>query len=140
VTVKSNPYGGPQDSTTVDTWFPSAFPVLHFSAWPDATGQRQPYVHPYETSGPTAIATLDGVMHLVHPGIGNPLLLTETFSISGVMTSAKPVLYKNAAVEVNNGFGTLAEAGWASNPPYSERVASTSERRFNWLQSQRAEK
>jgi hypothetical protein len=87
-----------------------------------------------------AIATLDGVMHLVHPGMGNPLLLTETFSISGVMTSAKPVLYKNAAVDVNNGFGTLAEAGWSKQSPYSERVASTSERRFNWLQSQRAEK
>ena len=31
-----------------------------------------------------AVATLDGVMHLVHPGPANPLLLTETFSISGV--------------------------------------------------------
>jgi hypothetical protein len=117
VTVKPNRYGGPQDNTTVDAWSPSAFPVAHFSAWPDATGQRQPYVRPYETSGPMAIATLDGVMHLVHPGVGNPLLLTETFSISGVMTPAKPVSYKNAAVDVNNGFGTLAEAGWSKQSP-----------------------
>jgi hypothetical protein len=64
-----------------------------------------------------AIATLDGVMHMVHPGVGNPLLLTETFSISGVMTPAKPVSYKNAAVDVNNGFGTLAEAGWSKQSP-----------------------
>jgi hypothetical protein len=117
VTVKRNRYGGPQDNTTVDAWSPSAFPVAHFSAWPDATEKRQPYVRPYETSGPMAVATLDGVMHLVHPGMGNPLLLTEAFSISGVMTPAKPVSYKNAAVDVNNGFGTLAEAGWSKQSP-----------------------
>jgi hypothetical protein len=117
VTVKRNRYGGPQDNTTVDFWSPSAFPVAHFSAWPDASGKRQPYVRPYETSGPMAVATLDGVMHLVHPGVGNLLLLTETFSISGVMTPAKPVSYKNAAVDVNNGFGTLAEAGWSKQSP-----------------------
>ncbi len=43
-----------------------------------------------------AVATLDGVMHLVHPGPGNPLLLTETFSIAGVMTPSQPVSYKSA--------------------------------------------
>ena len=117
VTVKPNKYGGPQDNTTVNAWSPTTFPVAHFSAWPDATGQRQPLVHPYETSGPIAIATLDGVMHLAHPGVGNPLLLTETFSISGMMTPAKPVSYKNAAADVNNGFGTLAEAGWSKQTP-----------------------
>ena len=56
-------------------------------------------------------------MHLAHPGVGNPLLLTETFSISGSMTPGKPVSYKNAAVDVNNGFGTLAEAGWSKQSP-----------------------
>ena len=64
-----------------------------------------------------AMATLDGVMYLVHPGVSNPLLLTETFSISGVMTPAKPVSYKSADSDVNNGFGTLAEAGWSGQPP-----------------------
>jgi hypothetical protein len=117
VTVKPNKYGGPQDNTTVDTWSLSAFPVAHFSGSADATGQRQPLVRPYETSGPIAIATLDGVMHLVHSGAGNPMLLTETFSISGLMTPAKPVSYKNSATDVNNGFGTLAEAGWSKQQP-----------------------
>ena len=117
VTVKVNKYGGPQDDTTMDAWSPSAFPVAHFSGWPDTKGKRQPKVRPYETSGPMAIATLDGVMHLVHPGLGNPLLLTETFSISGVMTPAKPVSYKSADADVNNGFGTLAEAGWSRQSP-----------------------
>ncbi len=125
VTVKPNKYGGPQDNTTVDAWSPSAFPVAHFSGWPDTTGQRQPLVRPYETSGPMAIATLDGVMHLVHPGVSNPLLLTETFSISGVMTPAKPVSYKNAAPDVNNGFGTLAEAGWSHQSPIFDARCET---------------
>jgi hypothetical protein len=91
--------------------------VAHFSGSPDATGQRQPLVRPYETFGPIAVATLDGVMHLVHPGAGNPLLLSETFSIPGLMTPAKPVSYKSAATDVNNGFGTLAEAGWSKQSP-----------------------
>lgn len=118
VTVPPNQYGGAQDNTTVDAWSPSAFPVAHFSARPDATGQRQPYARPFETSGPLAIATLDGVMHLVHPGVGNPLLLTETFSISGVMTPSTAVSYKSAdSAEASNGFGTLAEAGWSHQSP-----------------------
>ena len=56
-------------------------------------------------------------MHLVHPGTGNPLLMTETFSVSGLMTPAKPVSYKNPNRDVNNGFGTLAEAGWSKQSP-----------------------
>jgi hypothetical protein len=117
VTVAPNKYGGPQDNTTVDAWSPSAFPVAHFSSRPDAIGKRQPSARPYETSGPMAIATLDGVMHLVHPGVSNPLLLTETFSLSGLMTPLKPVSYKSADTDVNNGFGTLAEAGWSKQSP-----------------------
>jgi hypothetical protein len=117
VTVEPNKYGGPQDNTTVSAWSPSAFPVAHFSSWPNTSGEREPFVRPYETAGPMAIATLDGVMHLAHPGTGNPLLLTETFSISGLMTPAKPVSYKSADVDVNNGFGTLAEAGWSQQSP-----------------------
>ena len=117
VTVKKNKYGGPWDSTTVDAWSPSAFPVAHFSGRPDAGGKRQPFARPYETSGPIAVATMDGVMHLVHPGTGNPLLMTERFSISGVMTPGKPVSYKSAQKDVNNGFGTLAEAGWSKESP-----------------------
>jgi hypothetical protein len=120
VSVKKNKYGGPWDNTVVDAWSPSAFPVAHFSSRPDMGGKRQPVAPPYETSGPMAVATMDGVMHLVHPGPTNPLLLTETFSISGVMTPMKPVSYKNAAKDVNNGFGTLAEAGWSKQAPIFE--------------------
>lgn len=118
VTVLPHKYGGPQDNTTIDAWSPSAFPVAHFSSRPDATGQRQPQTAPYETGGPMAVATLNGVMHLVHPGPGNPLLLTETFSIAGVMTPSMPVSYKSAdSASVSNGFGTLAEAGWSHQAP-----------------------
>ncbi|MBN9089896.1 MAG: hypothetical protein J0J01_23550 [Reyranella sp.] len=120
VSVKKNKYGGPWDNTAVDAWSPSAFPVAHFSSRPDTGGKRQPVAPPYETSGPMAVATMDGVMHLIHPGPTNPLLLTETFSISGVMTPLKPVSYKNAAKDVNNGFGTLAEAGWSKQAPIFE--------------------
>lgn len=120
VTVEENKYGGPWDNTTVAAWSPSAFPVAHFSGWPDTAGKRQPHARPYETSGPMAIATLDGVMHLVHAGTGNPLLMMETFSISGLMTPGKPVSYKNSAKDVNNGFGTLAEAGWSKQSPIFE--------------------
>jgi hypothetical protein len=117
VTVAPNKYGGPQDDTTVNEWSPSAFPVAHFSGRPDATGKRQPSACPYETSGPMAVTTLNGVMHLAHPGVTNPLLLTEKFSIAGLMTPGKPVSYKSAATDVNNGFGTLAEAGWSKQSP-----------------------
>jgi hypothetical protein len=118
VTVPANPYGGEQDNTTVDAWSPSTFPVAHFSSRPDATGQRQPLATPYATSGPMAIATLNGVMHLVHPGTGNAQLLTETFSIAGVITPSKPVSYKSTdSKTASNGFGTLAEAGWSQQLP-----------------------
>lgn len=119
VKVRRNKYkGGKQDNTTVDAWSPSAFPVAHFSSRPDATDQRNPLTRPYETAGPIAIATLDGVMHLVHPGTGNPILLTETFSIAGVMTPLKSVSYNQDDVEsASNGFGTLAEAGWSRQSP-----------------------
>ena len=118
VTVPANKYGGPQDNTTIYQWSLSSFPVAHFSSWPDMAGKRQPFARAYEGSGPMAIATLNGVMHMVHPGISNSLLLTETFSIAGVMTSAKPVSYKSEdSADASNGFGTLAEAGWTHQKP-----------------------
>jgi hypothetical protein len=120
VTVSKNKYGGPWDNTTVDVWSPSAFQVAHFSSGPDKRDIRQPFQRPYDTLSPMAVATLDGVMHLVHPGTGNPLLLTETFSVSGLMTPAKAVSYKNPQRDVNNGFGTLAEAGWSKQSPMFE--------------------
>lgn len=121
VTVPKNLYGGPRDNTTVGAWSPSAFPVAHFSSRPDAIGKREPSTLPYETSGPMAVATLDGVMNLVHPGVGNPQLLTETFSIAGVMTPSQPVSFKSKeSATKSNGFGTLAEAGWTRQAPISD--------------------
>ena len=111
-------YGGPHCSTTTDAWSPSAHPVAHFSSRPDAVGERQPEALPYETGGTMVAATLDGVLHLVHPAPGEPQLATQTFSISGVLTPTHPVSYKRADLKTaNNGFGTLAEAGWSRQKP-----------------------
>ncbi|HEY4348882.1 MAG TPA: alkaline phosphatase family protein [Gaiellaceae bacterium] len=118
VSVEKSKFGGRQDDTAIERWSPTAFPVAHFSARPDAIGERQPDARPYRTAGPMAVATLDGVMHLVHPGPANPLLLTETFSIAGVMTPSRPVSFKTEDWEnEHNGFGTLAEAGWSRQAP-----------------------
>ena len=57
-------------------------------------------------------------MHLIHPGPANPLLLTETFSIPGLLTPSKPVSYKSTdSAKESNGFGTLAAAGWSHQDP-----------------------
>lgn len=120
VTVAPNKYGGPQDNTTIDAWSPSSFPVASFSSRPDprTPGEPEPFACPVPARGPLAVATLDGVMHLVHPGAGDAGLLTETFSIAGVMTPSQPVSYKSADVKTcSNGFGTLAEAGWTDSAP-----------------------
>lgn len=119
VTVPPNKYGGPQDDTTLEMWSPSAFPVAHFSSRPDRKDhEREPQARPYATSGPMALATLDGVMHLVHPGPKSSLLMTETFSIAGVMTPSHSVSYKQKdSPTASNGFGTLAEAGWTRQSP-----------------------
>ena len=119
ITVTPGQHGQPQNETTVEQWSPSAFPVAHFSSRPDeVTAQRKPQSRPYEGGGPMALATLDGVMHLVHPGPENAQLLTETFSIAGLMTPAFPVSYKRADKSTaNNGFGTLAEGGWSRQAP-----------------------
>lgn len=111
VTVPPNPYGGPQDNTTVNTWAPCAFPVAHFSS-------SQPVARPYTAAGPLCTATLDGVLHLVHPGPANSQLLTETFSIAGLLTPSQPVSYRRSdSADHSNGFGTLAEAGWSKQKP-----------------------
>src|SRR5262249_30417561 len=63
-------------------------------------------------------ATLDGVLHLVHPGTKNALLLTETLSIAGLLTPARTVSWKSEEyTKCSNGFGTLAEAGWGRQEP-----------------------
>lgn len=120
VTVKESKYSGPCDSTTKDRWSLTAFPVARFSHVLNkkAKNKAEPLTKVYEAGSPLAAATLDGVIHLAHPGVSNPLVLTEEFSVSGVMTAVKPVSYKASdAKKTSNGYGTLAEAGWSTQKP-----------------------
>jgi hypothetical protein len=111
--------GAPQNDTTVGAWSPSAFPVAHFSARPSAVtpGEPEPLVSSsYAARGPLAAAALDGVLHLVHPGIENPQLFTTTLSLAGLMTPLRPVATATtASADHSDGFGTLGEAGWGSS-------------------------
>ncbi|MCP5046386.1 MAG: hypothetical protein GY940_04390, partial [bacterium] len=108
-TVAKGSDNGPWNNTTKDKWSPSAFPVSSFSSGPDPVtpGEDEPVTEVYRGSGPFACATLDGVIHLAHPGPSNPLVLTETFSISGIMTPALKVSYnKKKNYTTSNGYGT----------------------------------
>ena len=63
-------------------------------------------------------ATLDGVLHLAHQGLSNPLVLTETFSLSGLLTPLKPISYdQKLDKSTNSGYGTVAQAGGSSQRP-----------------------
>ena len=129
VTDPVSQYSGPYDDTTQDAWSPSAFPVARFGAAtsPVTPGEEEPQTLPFAAGQPLAMASLDGVLHLVHPGPGNPLLLEETFSVPGVMTAKLKVSY-NASDETttSDGYGTLAEAGW--NPQRPVNGAALAER------------
>ncbi|MDC0711896.1 alkaline phosphatase family protein [Stigmatella sp. ncwal1] len=108
------------ESTSQDTWSPSQFPVASFSRQPgaDTSGEPEPWNRPYRAGGPLAMAELAGVIHLVHPGVSHSLLLTETFSLSGLMTPTRPVSYKSKDfMTSNDGFGTLAQGGWSPQTP-----------------------
>lgn len=119
VTVPRGPYNaGPQHNTTVNAWSANTLPVGHFLSRPDKTGRRNPGFRPFQARGPLAAATMDGVLHLVHIGTSNTVLLTETLSIPGLLTAGKPISYDPALKETHsNGFGTLAEAGWTAQQP-----------------------
>jgi Phosphoesterase family len=120
VSVPTNKYGGAQDNTTVDAWSPSAFPVAHFSARPDARtpGELEPASQPYAARGSITCATLDGVLHVIHRGIDDDALRSETLSIAGLMTPAQPVSYKSTdSATSSDGFGTAIEAGFARQQP-----------------------
>ena len=127
VTPATSQYNGPQNDTTKDLWSPSVFPVQHFSSAflgdtqkGTTPTEKEPVSQPYLGSGPFAAATLDGVLRLVHPGVNNNLLLTEEFSIHGILTPKLPVSYDPSpeyANTTNDGYGTLAEAGWSVQNP-----------------------
>ncbi|MGA9994542.1 MAG: alkaline phosphatase family protein [Pyrinomonadaceae bacterium] len=120
VTVKQSKYSGPYDSTIKDRWSLTAFPVARFSHARNkkAKNKVEPLTKVYEAGSPLVATTLEGVIHLAHPGVSNPLVLTEEFSVSGVMTAEKPVSYKKSdEKKTSNGYGTLAEAGWSAQKP-----------------------
>lgn len=120
VTVKDSKYSGPYDSTVKDRWSLTAFPVARFSHTLNRKkkNKAEPLTKVYEAGSPLAAATLEGVIRLAHPGVSNPLVLTEEFSVTGVMTAEKPVSYKMSdAKKTSNGYGTMAEAGWSTQKP-----------------------
>ncbi len=120
VTVAESRWSGPYDNTTKDAWSPSAFPVAHFAHGPNplTAGENEPIRQPYRASAPLAAATLEGVIHLAHPGASNPQVISETFSLSGIMTPLKPVSYNQSdETTTSNGYGTLALAGWSAQEP-----------------------
>jgi hypothetical protein len=72
----------------------------------------------YQARGPIACATLDGVLHVIHRGLDDDALRSETLSIAGLMTPTKPVSYKSTdAATDSNGFGTAIEAGFSQQRP-----------------------
>jgi hypothetical protein len=120
VTVAAGQYSGPYDNTTKSLWSPSAFPVAHFSHQANAVtpDEQEPITRVYQAGSPLVTATLDGVLHLAHPGVANSLVLSEEFSISGILTAEKPVSYNQSdETTTSNGYGTLAEAGWSQQRP-----------------------
>jgi hypothetical protein len=103
---------GSSDATS-DAWSPSAFPVAHFGRGPRRRGEEpQPRLRTYCGAAPFVTATLDGVVHLATAGVNTSDVVTETFSLSGLLTPANKVDYASTASGTSNGFGTLAEGGW----------------------------
>lgn len=125
----------PADVTTQNQWCPTAFAVGRFGAapWYESPGEREPHEAPLKAGDPFVLVELDGVLHLIHPGVANGVLLEETFSVAGVLTPQFPVSYQAGdGTTTSNGFGTLAEAGWTKQGPLngaslfaSARLAAT---------------
>ncbi|MCX4240390.1 alkaline phosphatase family protein [Paraliomyxa miuraensis] len=119
-TLSPSKYSGPWDDTTRDQWSPSAFVVGRFTAapFPGTPGELEPVLDPVRAGAPLALAPLDGVLHLVHPGESNEQLLTERFSTPGILTPKLPVSYDASKEQTtSNGYGTLAEADWTPTEP-----------------------
>ncbi len=107
---------GPANNTTKDMWSPSEYPVAHYSHGPnrETPGEQEPRLLPYPGRAPLGAATLDGVIHLIHPEASGARVLTESFSLSGILTPKNPVSYGSTDEDpTSNGYGTLAQAGWS---------------------------
>jgi len=107
------------DDATIGQWSPSEFPVAYFGFAPSRAtpGNPEPLLHPYKGIAPFAAATLEGVIHLAHPSVRDPQVLTERFSRSGILTPANEVSYVSDSPGTSNGYGTLAQAGWTRQLP-----------------------
>jgi len=104
--------------TCQNTWSKSKFPVAHFSYHHGRTiDEPDPLTRAYSGRAPFAIATLDGVLHLVHQDSKSSNGIDVTFSNAGVMTAKNPVCFSGpgSAQPPNTcpGWGTLAESGWS---------------------------
>lgn len=122
VSYPESKWSGCYDDTVANAWNPSVFPVAHFShmASPVTPGEEEPLTEPYYGAGPLAAATLDGVIHLTHQNQSGDQIMTETFSIAGLMTPKLPVSYNASdATTTSNGYGGLAEAGWSEQQAVS---------------------
>ena len=116
ITVAESKYAGPYDDTSINKWSASSFSLIHYgSGASNITPQEdEPTLEGYDSNGIIAASTLDGIIHLIHNNPGNNQLLTETFSISGVLTPEYPVSYNLAKNKTtSNGYGTMFEAGWS---------------------------
>jgi hypothetical protein len=107
------------NNTTQYAWSPSEFPVAFFALRPNKSTPHEPEPAdlPYRGAGPYAAATLDGVIHLAHANVIAPQVMTETFSLSGMLTPQNVVDVAASATGTSNGWGTLAEAGWTLQTP-----------------------
>ncbi|MEM7156332.1 MAG: alkaline phosphatase family protein [Myxococcota bacterium] len=119
-TVATSKYSGPWDDTVANQWSPSAFAVGRFgaAAFEGTPKELEPVTVPVESGAPVVMAAHDGTLHLAHAGVANRQLLTERFSVPGVLTPKLRVSYKATEDKTtSNGYGTLAEAGWTSSEP-----------------------
>lgn len=114
--VATSAYAGPYDNASIDAWSGSAFRLTHFTESHLNTLENEPKAAEsgYAGEGTMQAAVLDGVLHLVHNICGSKQLVTETFSIPGLLTPQLPVSYDaKLQTTTSNGYGTLAEAGWS---------------------------
>lgn len=114
LTYNTEPFNAVEPNYTVDTWAPCSFPVSTFSTVEYRDSAPEPWLRPYLAGAPVVSATLDGVLHLVHPGAHNDALLTETFSVGGLLTPRNAVAAGELPPEA---YGTLEEAGWGPQSP-----------------------
>jgi hypothetical protein len=114
--IAKSDYNGPMNNTTIDQWSPSAFTINKFgsAASIQTPLEPEPVTEHYQIAGNLSCATLDGVIHLMHNNPDNDQLVTETFSLSGILTPKLPVSYDPGKPNTtSNGYGTMAEAGWS---------------------------